>query len=284
MSGNVPIWRRSGSLAWPAILLGLFFAVPFLLTVLVSLSAGPQAAALSNRLTLDAYGRALSPDYLRIVLYSIGLAIVIGALSVGIAFPFTCLLARMRRRAQAAWLVFLFSTLSLSEVLIVFAWQIMLSRRVGLSNILVKLGLLSRPENYAPSLGGVVVCLVYLVLPFSILMLYPGISRIDAEMTEAARTLGASPRRTLLTVVIPNLLRPIGGSFAVAAIMSVGSYVTPLVLGRPVHWTASVQIATAALTDGDFHTAAAMSLVLLAATLLLLFAGSAGLRRLEGPR
>lgn len=272
-------WRLAGSLAWPAILVGLFFLVPFLLMVLVSLSAGAPGERMT--MALSAYARALTPDFLRTVLYSIGLAIVVGTLSVVIAFPFTWLISRMRRRGQTAWLVFLLSTLSLSEVLIVFAWQIMLSRRVGLSNILVMLGVLHHPENYAPSLGSVVVCMVYLVLPFSVLILYPGISHLDPELSEAARTLGASPRRTLLSVVLPNLLRPIGSSFAIALIMSVGSYVTPLVLGRPVHWTASVLIADTALSQGDFHTAAAMSLVLLAATLLLLAAGSFGLRRLE---
>ena len=72
----------------------------------------------------------------------------------------------MSRRPQVAWLIFLLTTLTLSDVLIAFSWQVMLSKRVGLSKLLVAAGLMTQPDSLAPSVGAVMACLSCLVIPW----------------------------------------------------------------------------------------------------------------------
>ncbi len=179
----------------------------------------------------------------------------------------------MARRLQVVWLVFLLATLSLSDVLIAFAWQVMLSKRVGLSNLFVMLGLLDRPESLTPSSGAVIASFIYLVLPFTVLTLYPALSQLSPSLVEAARTLGASPFVAFRTVVIPLTLRSAVVAFLISAVLTVGAYVSPIVLGRPQNWTLAVLIGNAALAGHNVPAAAAMSVCLLAA--LLVVAGGA---------
>ena len=63
-------------------------------------------------------------------------AAVASVLAVLTAFPFTYALTRLSRRAQTAWLVFLLSSLSLSEVFVVMGWDVLLSNRSGLPMVL----------------------------------------------------------------------------------------------------------------------------------------------------
>ena len=262
-------WRVGLLLAWPTLLLIVFFAVPFALLVRVSLAPHDATALWLPGLSFTPYARLTQRVFVDALLYSIGLALAVGTLSLLIGFPFAYFITRMPRRARVVWLVFLLSTLALSEVLVTFAWQIMLSKRIGLSNLLVLAGLMQRPDSLTPGAGAVVSCLVYLILPFTVLTLYPSLSRLDASLTEAARTMGASPLRAFASVVIPIVRAPLVSAFVLAAVLAVGSYVAPVVLGRPQDWTLAILITKTALGGMDMPGAAAVAMLLLAATVAL---------------
>jgi putative spermidine/putrescine transport system permease protein len=154
----------------------------------------------------------------------------------------------------------------------------MLSKRIGLSNLFVALGLMDAPESLTPSGGAVIACLVYLVLPFTVLTLFPVLSRLDRDLIEAARTLGASPLRAFASVVVPMTKGPAMIAFVMAMVLTVGAYVPPLVLGRPQSWPMAVLIGSTALAGHDLPRAAAMSILLLAATVLLAIAAAQAAR------
>ncbi len=259
-------------LSWPMVALLGLGAVPFLMLLRISLAERDPNGVFLPGVTLHSYGTLGEPELLGSLLDSIQLAVIVGAISVGLGFPLTWAITRMRRRLQVAWLVFLLATLSLSDVLIGFSWQVMLSKRIGLSNLFVALGLMDAPESLTPSGGAVVACLVYLVLPFTVLTLFPVLSRLDRDLIEAARTLGASPLRAFASVVVPMTKGPAMIAFVMAVVLTVGSYVPPLVLGRPQSWPMAVLICNTALAGHDLPRASAMSVFLLAATVLLALA------------
>jgi putative spermidine/putrescine transport system permease protein len=215
--------------------------------------------------TLDAYRGLIDPQFATALVYSIGLALLVAAASVGLGMPFTYFITRMSRRAQIVWLVFLLVTLSLSDVLIAFSWQVLLSKRIGVSNILVWLGFADHAQSLTPSAGAVLASLIYLVMPFTVLMLYPSLSQLSPALIEAARTLGASPVEAFRTVVIPLTRQPVAVAFLASTVLTLGAYVSPIVLGRPRNWTLAVLIGNAALAGRDIPRAAAMSVCLLAA-------------------
>ncbi len=78
------------------------------------------------------YPRFLTPFFARILGFSLFLAILVAVLAVSIAFPFVWSLVRLPRRTQVGWLIAILSVLSLSEVIIGFAWSTLFSRTAGL--------------------------------------------------------------------------------------------------------------------------------------------------------
>lgn len=71
--------------------------------------------------------------------------------------------------------------------------------------LFVWLGLMDQPVALLPSFWAVLTGMVYQALPYTILVLYPALVRLDPTLLEAARTLGASPVRAFLNVVTPAL-------------------------------------------------------------------------------
>ncbi len=267
-------------LAWPIVVLFGFFAIPFVLLLRVSFANRDPAVYQGSGFSFAAYGQLAQPMVTDAVLFSVMLALVVATISVTIALPATWFIARMGRKAQVAWLIGFLSTLALSEVLITFAWQIMLSKRAGISNVWVWLGLLDEPVSLTPSFGAVVACMVYLVIPFNVLTLYPGLSRLDPAYVEAARMLGASALRAFFTVVMPLLRTPIATAYLMTVVLTLGAYVAPLVLGGPRNWTIGVVISETALSGQNLPMAAAIAVFLLLVTAFLIgligFAGRKG--------
>jgi putative spermidine/putrescine transport system permease protein len=269
--------RSWPGLLWPFFMIVAFFGVPFCLLLRVSFARRDPAFYQGSGWTTDAYATLIEPVVLHGLTFSIGLALTVATISMMIAFPATYFITRMRRKTQIAWLIGFLTTLALSEVLITFSWQIILSKRVGISNIAVFLGLLDRPVSLTPGFGGVVGCLVYVVIPFNVMTIYPGLSRMDKSYLEAAATLGAKPYRAFFNILLPLMRRPIATAYLTSVVMTIGAYVAPLVLGGPGNWTIGVIISEVAVSAQNLPEAGAIAVLLMAVTgALILTIGKIG--------
>jgi putative spermidine/putrescine transport system permease protein len=266
-------------LLWPAAVTLVLTVIPVWLLLRISIAPQDASAPWGAGVSLEAYRSLLAADSLRAVQHSLQLALVVSVISVGAGFPLTYFITRMRRRAQVLWLVFLLTTLTLSDVLIAFSWQVVLSKRIGLSRLFVALGLMDQPDSLTPSVGAVVACLVYLVIPFTVLTLYPALSQLDRSLIEAARTLGAPAWRAFTSVVAPLTRVPAMIAFVLSAVLTLGSFVPPVALGRPEQWPMSVLIGNAALAGHNLPRASAMSVLLLVMTALLAWGAALSVRR-----
>jgi putative spermidine/putrescine transport system permease protein len=256
-------------LIFPAIMLIVFFVIPFSTMITVSFFRRQQGGFYTPEFVVDNYARFLSPFFSGVLGSSLILAVLVALICVGVAFPFTYALTRTRRRVQVVWLIALLSILSLSEVIIGFAWSTLLSRTAGITNILVTAGLLSEPQALLPGFGAVLTGMVYQALPYTVLVLYPSLIRLDPSLLEAARTLGASPVRGFFNIVIPVQRNTIVATFILVFVFALGSYLLPQILGRPQHWTLSVLITDQAIYQSNMPFAAAMAVFLVLISLAL---------------
>ena len=256
-----------GPLVFPAGMLIVFFVVPFATMIAVSFFQRDQAGFYTPDFVFDNYARFLSLFFGKVLGFSLFLAVAVAICCVVLALPFTYLLSRARRNTQVLWLVALLSVLSLSEVIIGFAWSTLFSRTAGITNLFVAIGIMEAPVALNPSFGAVLTAMVYQALPYTVLVLYPALVRLDPTLTEAARTLGASPVKAFFTVVVPALRNTIVATLIMVFIFALGSYLLPQILGRPQHWTLSVLITDQAIYQSNMPFGAAMAVFLVLVTL-----------------
>lgn len=272
-----PATRRTAGLPTRRILLSLlttivviFCVAPFLLVLAISFGRKIDGAAWVWDFTFENYQRffvgVLWPDevtflYLQQLGYSFYFAVIASVLAVLTALPFTLLLTRLKRSAQAIWLVFIMSSLAMSEVFIVMGWDILLSNNSGLPKVFASTGLtqwlkdvgwfqhlrdwgLANPRNvkFKTSDFATILTMSYLVWPYAVILLYPALSRIDPSLSEAARTMGASRWTVTRTVTLPAIRLPLLGTTLLLFVFLLGTYVTITVFAAPNKHTTAVAI------------------------------------------
>lgn len=260
---------RYAPAVYPTIMLGLFFVVPFAIMLAVSFAHRVPGGFYEPGFELANYARFVSSFFLGTLGFSLFVAGLTAVICILVGFPVTYFITRMPRRRQVVWMVFLLSVLSLSEVIIGFTWSILLSRTAGLSNLLVWLDLMDKPVSWAPGFAALMCGMCYLGFPYTVLVLFPALSRLDPELPEAARTLGASPLRTFFTVIVPIYRNAIVATVIMIFVFSLGVYLLPQVLGKPQHWTLSVLITDQAIFQSNLPFAAAMAVFLMMVSLAL---------------
>jgi putative spermidine/putrescine transport system permease protein len=257
------------TLLYPALMLGIFFIVPFGIMVTISFFQRDPGGFYFPVLDTGNYRNLFSALFVRVLIFSLFIGGLCAAVCISIGFPFTYCVTRMRRKAQVVWLVFLLSVLSLSEVIVGFTWSLLLSQTAGLSNLFVWLGLMQAPVSWSPGFVALLLGICYIAFPYTVLILYPPLSRLDPSLPEAAQTLGASPLRTFFTVVVGSLRNAIVATFVMVFVFTLGAYLLPQILGRPQHWTLSVLITDQAIYQSNLPMSAAMAVFFMLVSLAL---------------
>lgn len=118
---------------------------------------------------------------------------------------------------------------------------------------------------------GLLVALLFVTLPFSVRAVQPVLASLNREAEDVARTLGASPAREFVTVVLPSLAPALLGGFGLAFARAIGEFGSISLIGGglPRATTASTYLYN--LTQGFLWTdAAAVSTALLALSVVVL--------------
>lgn len=149
-----------------------------------------------------------------------------------------------------------------------YALLLTIANNGPLNEALAALGLGRASLLYTPT--AVVVGMVYTMVPYAAFSLYGVFLTIDESLLAAARSMGASRLRATRTITLPLALPGIVASSALVFAISLGFYVTPVLLGgAQTPFMASV-IQNYVLTYFDYPVAAAASVILLVAAVVTL--------------
>jgi sulfate transport system permease protein len=127
--------------------------------------------------------------------------------------------------------------------------------------------------NVAYTRAAIVLALLFVTLPFVVRAVQPVLLELDREMEEAAASLGARPPAIFRRIVLPNLVPAILSGIALSFGKAVGEFGSVvLITGNIPFKTEVASVHIFGLIESDAPTsAAAVSVVLLAASLLVLF-------------
>jgi sulfate/thiosulfate transport system permease protein len=128
--------------------------------------------------------------------------------------------------------------------------------------------------NVAFTQTAVVMCLMFVTLPFVVRTVQPVLSELDPEAEEASRSLGASSVTTFRRVVFPNILPGILSGVALAFAKAVGEFGSLVIITGNIPFDTQVSSVYifGRIESGDSAGAAAVSVVLLAISFLTLLA------------
>jgi sulfate transport system permease protein len=119
---------------------------------------------------------------------------------------------------------------------------------------------------------GVVVALTFIGLPFVVRTLQPALEDLDAELEEAAASLGASRWQTFRRVIFPAVLPVLLTGFAMALARALGEYGSVIFIAGnlPMKTEIAPLLIVIKLEQFDYTGATAIALVMLVASFMML--------------
>ncbi len=253
----------------PILFLTIFMVLPMLGLLRASFSAGSGPLDVHgfsfqhySRLFLDGYYLGVIGETLAIGLGSAVISLVVG-------FPVGYSLARLDPKRRRWRLIIVILPLTLSLVVVVFGWLVVLGRNGLFNNVMITLGLVETPQRLLFNRTAVVVVLVQQFLPFMILSIMSVVTQINPVLEQASANLRANRFKTFRRIVIPLAMPGILAGFTLVFILSVSAFITPRMIGGARVQMLGSLIYEQVITLLAWPFGSAMSFTLLTITLLV---------------
>jgi len=252
--------------------LTIFFAVPALQLAATSLydPSGSLQQGYAMTWEFGNYVDALSaywPHFVRSLVYA-GIATVLCLL---LGYPLAYAIAQKANRYKNLMLVCVIAPFFTSFLVRTLAWKTILSDNGWLVGVLRDVGILGSDGRLLATSTAVVLGLTYNFLPFMVLPLYASLERLDGRLLEAASDLYASPVRAFAKVTLPLSMPGVVAGTLLTFIPAAGDYINAELLGTPNQYMIGNVIDSAFLVRLDYPQAAALSFILMAIILAMVF-------------
>lgn len=266
----------------PWLWLLLFFCLPFLFVIKISLSEGALAQPpyldifrefsdglmtfvvnVSNYSLLwedSLYGEAMLGS-LRVASFSTVLCLLLG-------YPMAYAIVRAPEHVRLPLLMLVVLPFWTSFLIRVYAWMGILKNNGLLNNFLLWTGIIDQPIEIMHTPTAVYIGIVYAYLPFVVLPLYATLVRLDVSLLEAAADLGARPMKQFFTITLPQSVPGIIAGSMLVFIPVMGEFVIPDLLGGPDSLMIGKMLWMEFFNNKDWPVASALAAVLL--TLLII--------------
>jgi putative spermidine/putrescine transport system permease protein len=263
-------------------LLSVVFLVPVLSLVPTSLRPYIAGRGIGTGFTLDHYTRALTDlFYLEILARTVGLGLVVTAMTLIIGFPLAYILARSTSRWRHWLTLLVIFPMLLNLVVRTFGWIALLARRGLVNQWLIGLGIIEDPIRLMFNFTSLLIGLTHIFLPVMVLVLVTVIQNIPRDLEEAAGVLGATRLAVFTKVVLPMSAPGILGGSILVFVLTVSALVTPRLLGGPTYKVVSTLVYEQFLQLLNWPAGSALALLMTLIVLLLLWAGARFARRWE---
>ena len=263
----------------PILYLTAFFAIPALIMVLASFRSPGEFGGLAPLrspegidLTVESYVRFFTETiYAQIFLKSIVIALVTTLLCLVIAYPLAWVIARSPKSRRDLLLLLVILPFWSNFLIRVYAWMIILGPQAGLARLVNgALALVGHdPVPLLFSAFAVLVCLVYVHLPFMVLPLYANLEKHDQTLLDAAQDLGANAWQRFWRITFPLSLPGVYAGAALVFIPAFGIFAIPDILGGPEDSLIGNVIKQQFLETRDWPFGSVLSIVLTIAALAL---------------
>lgn len=199
--------------------------------------------------------------------FSIAAIITLACIAIGL--PYAMVAASVTGWKRNLLLLAVLLPLWTSLLVRTAAWFILLQDQGLINQALTGLGLIDGPLPLIFNRAGVIVAMTHVLLPFMVLPIFSVITAIPANLMPAAASMGASPFRAFLRVLLPLSLPGVLSGSLLVFMVAIGYYITPALVGGPNDQMISSIIAFYALQTANWGMAGALGIILLVVTTLL---------------
>lgn len=210
---------------------GLFF---YLLFLGIPIALICKESFWQNGITLAYYQRIFKDaTYVRVLLNTIRISSLVTIGCFILSYPFSMLLVHYRGRGLLSKCLYVIFAIPLivNPLALLYAWMVILQKEGVINFLLIQVGISAAPFQFIYNSTGVVIPMIYLLVPYSILLTYASIISIDDNLMKAALNLGANYLHVFRSVIFPLSLPGAISAAIIVFALAMGYFVTPALLG-----------------------------------------------------
>ena len=214
------------------------------------------------------------PLYWNTFLRTAVMSIMATILTLIIAFPISYYIAKMLRgRAKGLLLVLCLIPFWVSELVRTYGWMILLRESGVISSFLQYIGFVQGPIEFLYTDATIMLGLIYSSMLFMVVPLTSTLDSLDDSYIEAGYDLGGNGLSVFWHIVVPHAKPAIVSGCIVVFMLTLGNYLTPILLGGKSSLWFTEQIFTQFITRFNWQQGSAFGVLLLSISSLIVWLG-----------
>jgi putative spermidine/putrescine transport system permease protein len=243
-----------------------FFVAPLAVLVMLSLHTDTNMTAF----TAAHYVKFFTDSFNYSILFeTLLLGVKATAVCLLFGYPIAWVCARSGARLQSVIVFLVILPILTSVVVRTFAWIVILGRQGVINQVGIWLGLIDEPVRLLFTEAGVVMVLAQVQMPLMVLPILTVLSRLDPNLADASRVLGAGEWRTLFRITIPLSLPGVIAGCILTYTACITAFVTQTLIGGARLIYMPLHIYQQAIGANNWPFAAAISVIFMAAVLAI---------------
>ena len=255
----------------PIIIYTVFLiALPILYIIIISFFKNDSYGGMVHTVTFQNYIELFDLVYLKIFLKSALIAIVTTIICVLISYPFVLAVSHKSKKTQQILMTLVMVPFLTNSLIRMYGWIVLLRKSGVINSLLLGIGALDEPLSLMYNTFGIIVGMVYTLLPFMILPLYSSVSTIDKSLLEASSDLGASKWKCFKKVIFPQTVPGLFNGALMVFTPALGYFFIVDILGGGKLMILGNLIKNQFLTARNWPFGAAISVFLIVITYILI--------------
>lgn len=250
----------------------LFLILPYLFILTQSVLATDDFGDIIYDFNLDSYVKIVAnPLYYQTLIRTFLYAIIVALVCILLSLPLAYFIAFKVKKHKSFYYTLIVLPFWMSYIVRAYAWKIILGQEGILNTSLLNLGIIKSPLQFLLySDFSVILCLIYIFLPFVCIPIYTSFEQISKSLIEASKDLGANSWDTFSKVIFPLVLPGIISGGTLALVLTLGDFLAASLLGGPNTLFISNIVQNLFGTSNDKPLGSAIGVVLLILVFLLL--------------
>lgn len=252
--------RKSNSyLASPYVVWSvIFIVIPLLLIVFFGFTKEVEGRLVFS---LENFERLMHPIYFKVFGRSLWLAFLSTIACILVGYPTAYIISKAKVSRQGILILLFILPMWMNFLLRTYAWMAILGKNGFINNVLTSLGF--NPVNILYTDAAVLLGMVYNFLPFMVLPIYTILSKMDQDLINAAKDLGANSFQVFTKVIFPLSIPGVASGITMVFMPAVSTFVISKLLGGGKIMLVGNLIEQQFMSVGDWHFGSAVSIFMM---------------------
>jgi len=209
------------------------------------------------------------PAYVRVLGTTFRYSVIVTGACLVLGYPLAYYLSGLPLRRRNLLVLLVLLPFWTSALVRTFVWFIILSPAGPINRVLEAVGFVRGPLQLEGNAVGSLIGMIYVMLPYTVLVLMAVMQGIDRSLVTAAATMGARPFQAFRRVFLPLSFPGVAGAGLLIFMNSLGFYITPAMLGGPSDILIAQAVQQQITLTLNWGFAALLALTLLVSTVLV---------------